>query len=220
VADRNRRCGLGACVSARPCFAAGSCANILPKLAKGCCKSPDFEFALRRPEIFAGSALPSAADLPGSLAISNQTLTGRSRTWWPSIIQPRWTIIRNIRDQESTFNRKEFQWAGATSKRCRNHGPQSSAAAGNKFALTQYQSMLRGLWTELRVNRTMRVPQQEGNSDRKEEPTQPSLPRHSASRARWRFRSLFNSASSRKYSCSFCQAATPSRVASSAPFGT
>jgi hypothetical protein len=32
----------------------------------------------------------------------------------------------------------------------------------------------------------------------------------SASRACYKFRGLFNSASSRKHSCSFCQAATPS----------
>jgi hypothetical protein len=161
------------------------------------------------------------ANLAGSLATSNQTLTARIRTWRPSIVQPGWTIfIRDIRDQESKLGREKFRWASATPRECRVRRPQSSAPGGNEFVLTEYRSIPSCSWMEMRANGTMRDPQDEYDSDHKKERAQPSLHGDSASRARCRFRSLFNSASSRKHSCSFCQAATPSRVASSAPFGT
>src|SRR5947208_14522471 len=57
-----------------------------------------------------------------------------------------------------------------------------------------------------------RVQQQKDDSPTDQEEAEPTLHRESASRTCRKFRSLFNSASSRKPSCSFCQAATPSRL--------
>ena len=180
------------------------------------------------------SRLPALAS---SLATHNQVLTTTSfSTWRSSILSPAWTITRDIRDQKSNsmakispatitrdirdqkikFDGENFRWASAVSKQCGDDRPQSSAAGENESdALMKHRSMLpMEVWA---ISGMMRDAQEE--YDGKPEPAQPSLHRL-ASRARSRFRSLFNSASSRKHSCSFCQAATPSRVVSSAPFGT
>ena len=160
------------------------------------------------------SRLPALAS---SLATHNQVLTTTSfSTWRSSILSPAWTITRDIRDQKIKFDGENFRWASAVSKQCGDDRPQSSAAGENESdALMKHRSMLpMEVWA---ISGMMRDAQEE--YDGKPEPAQPSLHRL-APRARSRFRSLFNSASSRKHSCSFCQAATPSRVVSSAPFGT
>ena len=148
---------------------------------------------------------------PAALQGVTRIVTTRMRTRRPSIVQPRWTML--IRDicAQSKLDREKLPWANAT--------PAESGTGRHEseFSLAEHRSIQR---MDRRVNGTMRDPQQHDDSDRKQEPPQPSLHRDSASRARSRFRSLFSSASSRKHSCSFCQAATPSRVASYAAFGT
>ena len=68
------------------------------------------------------------------------------------------------------------------------------------------------------LRRTEDQPQTHGQPGQGE--AKPALHPASPSRARRKLRCLFNSASSRKHCCSFCQAATPSRVACSAALGT
>src|SRR5438874_159325 len=82
------------------------------------------------------------------------------------------------------------------------------------------RSVATGMQLVIHTGLVNRVQQQKDDSPTDQEEAEPSLHRESASRTCRKFRSLFNSASSRKPSCSFCQAATPSRVACSAPFGT
>ena len=159
-----------------------------------------------------------AANLTGSLTISIEILTARISTWRPSIVEPGWAII--TRNQECRAGREKFPRTIAIPREGSTRGRQSSIPGGNEFAVAEHRSIRNCLSMEMWANGNMRDPQQQHNSTHTQEPTQPSLHCDSASRAHCRFRCLFNSASSRKHSCSFCQAATPSRVAFSAPFGT
>jgi len=121
-------------------------------------------------------------------------------------------------NQEFQVGRERFLWACATPSEWRAGGQRSGAASENPCAGTENRS-IRGAWSvQVRTHEEREHPQQEQNSRPHPEPLPLHCPR--ASRARRKLCSLFISASSRKHSCSSCQAATPSRVASSAPFGT
>lgn len=136
-----------------------------------------------------------------------------------SIFQPRWTHIAGR--QERTRGSKRFDRPGTTSKqwcvRCQQGWKRRN---GNKFspcAGSRPTSVPLGLHAG---HCQTQAAQQTDHSQPSEDPTPPVLHRESTSRARRKFRSLFSSASSRKHSCSSCQAATPCRVASAAACGT
>lgn len=134
-------------------------------------------------------------------------------TWWPSIVEPGWTIlIRDIRDQQSKLGREKSLWARAMPSESGTRGPQSSAPSGNEFLLAEHRLIPGSLRTETRANGTMWGPQEEYESNRKEEPTQPSLHGDSASRARRRFPSLFISGSAAlRFFLRSCQRAIENR---------
>ena len=140
-------------------------------------------------------------------------------TWGSSIFQPRWTHIACR--QERTRGSKRFEGPGTTSKQLRGRCQQGwGRRNGSKFSPwvrlgpTSVPLMIHA------GNCQTQAEQETDHSQPSEDPTPPSLHRESTSRARRKFRSLFSSASSRKRSCSSCQAATPCRVASSAACGT
>jgi len=85
------------------------------------------------------------------------------------MVQPGWTII--IRNQECRVGREKFQWASAIPRECRTRCPPSSAPGGNKFVLAEHRLIPSGWRVGMRANETMRDPQEEYDSDCKEEPT-------------------------------------------------
>ena len=85
------------------------------------------------------------------------------------MVQPARTII--IRNQECRVGREKFQWASAIPRECRTRCPQSSAPGGNKFVLAEHRLIPSGRRVGRRANGTMRDPQEEYDSDCKEEPT-------------------------------------------------
>jgi hypothetical protein len=164
-------------------------------------------------------ALPAtyAAGLASSFATDPGSTASRC-SWRPSMIQPGWTNI--IGNQEFGVDAEYFQWTSAALRERRARRQGGSAPGAHEFAWSEIGAIVRALRRVLNANATKRKQEEECDSHAEPEQTPPSFHRESASRARCKLRSLFNSASSRKHSCSFCQAATPSRVAGSAPLGT
>src|SRR5256884_187670 len=106
-----------------------------------------------------------------------------------------------------------FERASATPNEFNARCRQGSDGSGNKFSPAVNRSVATGMQLVIHTGLVTRVQQQQkDDSPTDQEEAEPSLHRESASRTCRKFRSLFNSASSRKPSCSFCQAATPSRV--------
>lgn len=164
-----------------------------------------------------GSEVPCLfPTLPGSLTTTNPKATTLTRTRRSAMVQPKRIHIGG--NQEFQVGCERFLWARATPSEWWGGGRRSGAPSGNPCARTENRS-IRGAWSvQMQAHEESEHPQQEQNSRPHPEPLALHCPR--ASRARRKLRSLFISASSRKHSCSSCQAATPSRVASSAPFGT
>jgi hypothetical protein len=136
-----------------------------------------------------------------------------------SIVQPGWTHI--VCGQERIWGSKRFDGPGTTSRQLRGRCQQGwGRRKGNKFSPwaglgpTSVPLVIRP------GNCQTQAEQETDHSQPSEDPTPPWLHRESTSRACRKFRSLFSSASSRKRSCSSCQAATPCRVASAAACGT
>ena len=163
--------------------------------------------------------LLGATGVTGSLRAHPGSAT---RTRGPSIIQPGWTHWTHIVcTQEDTGGKERFERAGATANKLRARGPQNSGGQkGNEFSPPANRSFPSDIPFVIHAGFQTQAQQEAHDCQPGQDPTQPSLHRESTSRARCKFRSLFNSASSRKQACSFCHAATPSRVASSAPCGT
>jgi len=164
-------------------------------------------------EIREGGALPVpyAAQLSGSLTTTNPKATTPTRTRRSTMVQPKRNHIGG--NQEFQVGCERFPWARATPSEW-----QGGAPSGNPCAGTENRSIRGARSVQRQTHEGREHPQQEQNSRPHPEPFPLHCPR--ASRARRKLRSLFISASSRIHSSSSCQAATPSRVASSAPFGT
>ena len=181
-------------------------------------------WAIAGQEFRGGSALYpllGAAGVTGSLTAcpGPPTLTRR-----PAIVQPRWSHGTHIvRTPEQTRGEERFARPVAPANEFRACAPQDSVGGkGNQFSRPSPRSIPSNLPFLMRPGLQTQAQQETHDSQPGQNPTQPqpSLHGESTSRARRKFLSLFNSASSRKQACSFCQAATPSRVASSAPLGT
>src|SRR6266480_4531050 len=131
-----------------------------------------------------------------------------------------WFVHRSRWSQECPASNEGFERASATPNECNARCRQGSDGSGNKFSPAVNRSVATGMQLVMHTGGVTRVQRQKDDYPTDQEEGEPSIHRESASRTCRKFRSLSNSASSRKPSCSFCQAATPSRVACSAPFGT
>ena len=163
---------------------------------------------------FRRGALPAtyAANLAGSFA-TNARSTANMFSRRPSMIEPRWT--NSVGNKEFEVSDAHFQCASSTWAEGRGRCQRRSAPGADEFAWSDTAAI-----ASAQTKAMMREQKQEYDCHPHPEKTPPAFHRESASRACCKLRSLFNSANSRKHSCSFCQAATPSRVACSAPLGT
>lgn len=149
-----------------------------------------------------------------------------NQPWGPAEIDPRRSGIvcaqRRMIEGEVRKQRKTFVGAGPTPSCFQVQRELSGLNCRNKEARYVRAKRSPDRRVEKHTRRSIRTEAQ--NEDRKDEPDEEprtaALHGVSPSRARCKLRSLFISANSRKQDCSSCQAAIPSRVATSASLGT
>jgi len=156
---------------------------------------------------------------PASFTVNQGT---HGAPWWTSGVPPRWTdIISCAPERQVDGKRKRFPRFGTSGMESegsdgRNSGPGRCRCPPQNHG----SSLIGGARIVIHGGLLTQAQQQIHHYPTGQGPTQPLLHRESASRARRKLRSLFNSASSRKCCCIFCQASTPWRVACCAPLGT
>jgi hypothetical protein len=140
--------------------------------------------------------LLGAARVTGSLTAHTGSAT---RTRRPSIVQPGWTHGTHIVcTQEYARGKERFARSGATANKFRVRCPQNSGGRkGNEFSPRANRSFPSDIPFVIHTGFQTKAQQEAHDSQPGQDPTQPSL-HESTSRARCKFRSLFNSASSRK----------------------
>ena len=156
---------------------------------------------------------------PASFTVNQGT---HGAPWWTSGVPPRWTdIISCAPERQVDGKRKRFPRFGTSGMESegsdgRNSGPGRCRCPPQNYG----SSLIGGARIVIHGGLLTQAQQQIHHYPTGQGPTQPLLHRESASRARRKLRSLFNSASSRKCCCMVCQASTPWRVACCAPLGT